>query len=50
MLMLEGFRFIRGEESGELDGGRCNDRGHTKVYLGLRPFGVGLLHPASNLV
>jgi hypothetical protein len=49
MPMLEGFRFMRGEGSGELDGGRGSD-GDMKVYPGSHPLGGGSLHPTSNLV
>jgi hypothetical protein len=45
MPMLEGFRFMRGEGSGELDGSQTKTRAHTRVYLGSPPEGKDL-HPA----
>jgi hypothetical protein len=37
MPMLEGFRFMRGEGSGELDDGQTKTRAHIRVYPGLVP-------------
>jgi hypothetical protein len=35
--MLEGFRFMRGEGSGKLDGDQTRTRAHMRVYPGLAP-------------